>query len=216
MKKQLLFSFIVTALFSMSSVAQIKKGAIFLGGDIGGSTQKTTYSSSANVNKQSGFYISPVLGKVIEDNLVFGINASVNIFNTKLTGTNNENKQRSYGAGIFIRKYRPVGKSGFSIFAQENLGYSYYKSEVNPLTPGFNSDIRNTISISVSPGISYTLTQRLQLEAGLANILSLNYLTEKQNTGGIFPASSKSNGFSINGSLNGFSSVYVGFRYLLD
>ena len=129
MKKQFFFIYILTSFFALPSVAQIKKGAIFLGGDIGGSTQKSTYSNSPNTDKQSSFYIAPVFGKAIKENLVFGVNASVRVFNSKTTGTANENKQHSYGASIFLRKYKQIGKSGFSLFAQGNLGYFYNSSK---------------------------------------------------------------------------------------
>lgn len=215
MKKLSFLIFIVFALLTTSSFAQIKKGATFLGGDISSSAQKTT--SGANTNKQKSFYVSPVFGKAIKENLVFGGTISVNFFNNKTISSDyTETKQHSYGAGIFMRKYKPIGKGGFFLFVQGNLGYSYFDSKLNTLTSGSTNDKRNTISITVVPGVSYTITKKLQLEAGLTDLLSFQYFTEKQEMTDIVSASYKTNGFNISSSIDGASSIYVGFRVLLN
>lgn len=216
MKKKIYLPAIVIAFFVIPSFAQIKKGAIFLGGDIGGSTQKATYSNSTDVSKQNGLNISPVYGKAIKENLVLGLSASINIYNNKSTGSGSEVKQNSYGAAVFIRKYKPIGKSGFSLFAQGDLGYSYSNSKNNPQSTNYSINKRNNVGINLFPGISYTISRKLQLETGLANLLSLNYTTQKQDNGGAIPYSTKANGFSFGSSIDGTSLVYIGFRLLIN
>src|SRR5215213_1376453 len=120
MKKSILL--LSLSFYFFSSVnAQITKGSIFLGGDIGASTQKS--ESMSVLNKQSGFSISPVVGKAIRENLVFGIELSYAFSKTQYT--DQEQKINSYGSGIFLRKYKPIGKSGFYIFLHGRAAYRH-------------------------------------------------------------------------------------------
>lgn len=214
MKKQLLL-FLLTGLFlSTVSNAQIKKGAIFLGGDIGGSNQKTEYNNGAFPERQTGLLISPLFGKAIKENLVFGGNLTVNLSNNKTIATNTQAKQQSYGGGFFLRKYKSVGKSGFYLFMQGGVNYIYYHSKADsngPLT--LNT---NTVSVNIYPGISYSVSKKLQLETGLNNLLSLNYYTEKNIYGSGSPTIAKVKGFNIAGSIDNPASLYLGFRVLLN
>lgn len=66
-----IFTLTICVLSFASLHAQIKKGSTFLGGNLGASTQKTKSADTA-VNSQKGFLVSPVFGKAIKDNLVFG------------------------------------------------------------------------------------------------------------------------------------------------
>lgn len=64
--KKIYLTIVTVSLLVCSSNAQIKKGSIFLGGDIGGSIQKTKSEGVTN-NKQNGINISPVFGKAIKE-----------------------------------------------------------------------------------------------------------------------------------------------------
>src|SRR5262245_29001873 len=127
MKKYLLLLSIATVFTLCATHAQIKKGATFLGGDIGGSTAKTK-SADTTYSKQNGFYISPVFGKAIRENLILGFDLVTNIYNNEnAASVGYDQKHRSYGGGVFLRKYKQLGSSGFSIFAQARLGVSFNK-----------------------------------------------------------------------------------------
>src|SRR5450432_479199 len=115
MRKFTFLFLVITFLFTVTTNAQIKKGSVFLGGDIGGSTQKTKDNGTA-INSQDGLSISPVFGKAIKENLILGADAIFSLYKDKdanpVPYTNQRNN--SYGAGIFIRKYKPIRKSSFS------------------------------------------------------------------------------------------------------
>ncbi len=213
-KKSLLIATIASMTFFYSN-AQIKKGAIFLGGDIGGSAQKTK-TNITTTDKQTGITISPVWGKAIKENLILGANAGFNFYTNDNTGTASNQKQNSYGLGIFLRKYKQVGKSGFSLFFQGGIGSSYYTLKTKGPAAYFDDIKRYNITVNAYPGISYTVNKKLQLETGFNNLLTLNYYTEKRDIGGGSPLKSKTNGFNISSSLNNLSSLYVGFRVLLN
>ena len=216
--KKLYFSSVTCLLFlAFTSSAQIKKGSLFLGGNLGGSTQ-TSKSNGATTNKQNGVTVSPVIGKAVSDNLIFGIDLSYSFFKNENTGTNqNQNqKQQGYGAGVFIRKYKPLGKSGFLLFLQGDINYGYSNNELNsqPLFPYKTK--RYSTGISSYPGISYAVSKKLHIETGFNNLISLNYFTEERIDGGITTNTNRTNGFSVNTSLNNLSNLYVGFRLLLS
>jgi hypothetical protein len=202
-------------LFVSSANAQIKKGSVFLGGDIGGSIQKTK-SGDITTNKQNGINISPVFGKAIKDNLIFGVNAGFGIYNNDNPVNNWEYNTNSYNAGVFVRKYKNLATSGFYLFVQGGLGINYYKQKQEGLSPvNFDETRRVTVGINAYPGISYAVSKKLHLETGFNNLLSLNYFIDKREVGS--PVTKyKTNGLGISSSLNNAtSSLYLGFRLLI-
>ncbi|MGZ8549103.1 MAG: hypothetical protein ACXWV2_00515 [Chitinophagaceae bacterium] len=215
MKKTLL-AIITVSLLVCSANAQIKKGSVFLGGDISGSTQKTK-SGDVTTNKQNGINISPVFGKAIKENLVLGVNAGLGIYDNKYPAGNNTNfKTNSYGAGVFLRKYKNIGTNGFYLFVQGGLGVNYMTQEhEGPFAANFNELKRISVGINAYPGLSYAVSRKLHLETGFNNLLTLNYFHDKLETGSPV-TTSKTNGFSIASSLNNATSyLYLGFRLLV-
>lgn len=202
-------------IFSFALNAQIKKGSVFLGGDISGSMQKTK-SGGSSENEQNGFTVSPVVGKAIRDNLVFGVNGGIG-FSENESASSSDSKQISYGLGVFLRKYKPLGNSGFYLFLQGGLNFSYYHSELEFAINSFKNDTkRYGAGVNAYPGISYAVNKKLHLETGFNNLLYLNYWHEKHEEG-ISPRTEYiTNGFNIGTSLNNISSLYLGFRVLLS
>jgi hypothetical protein len=213
--RKIILAIITVSLFVSSANAQIKKGSIFLGGDIGGSIQKTK-SGGITTNKQNGINISPVFGKAIKDNLIFGVNAGFGIYNNDNPVNKWEYNTNSYNAGVFVRKYKNLATSGFYLFVQAGLGINYYKQKQEGLSPmDFDETKRVTVGINAYPGISYAVSKKLHLETGFNNLLSLNYFIDKREVGS--PVTKyKTNGLGISSSLNNAtSSLYLGFRLLI-
>jgi hypothetical protein len=207
------FTLVISICILVSLDAQIKKGSIFLGGDIGASTAETK-SADTTYRKQNGVSISPVFGTAIKDNLIFGGHINFVLSNDNYTNTV-EQQYNIYGAGLFLRKYKFIGSSGFSIFVQGDLGYSYYHEKSSGYSSLSSDTKRNTIYISAYPGLSFTVTKKLQLETGFNNLLYLNYWNEKYERPGTLGSSFNTNGFSIGSSLNNLSNLYLGFRLLI-
>ena len=214
--RKIILAIFTVSMFVCSANAQIKKGSIFLGGDISGSTQKTK-SNDVTTYKQNGINISPVFGKAIKENLVLGVNAGFGIYKNEYPAGGNTNfKTSSYNAGAFLRKYKNIGTSGFYLFVQGGLGGSYMtQKQEGPFTPVFDELKRISVGINAYPGLSYAVSRKLHLETGFNNLLSLYYFHDKRETGN--PGSiSKTNGFSVASSLNNAtSSLYLGFRLLI-
>ena len=213
MKKTLLSAVIVFA-FICSVNPQIPKGSIFLGGDIGGSVQKTK-SGDVTTNKQSGINISPVFGKAIKENLVVGLNASFGIYNNENLPNNGKFETDYYAAGIFIRKYKNLGKSDFYLFFQAGMSASFNtQKQEGPFTPlikqkGFS------VGLIAYPGLSYAVSKKLHLETGFNNLVSIGYTTNKIESGSPVIIS-KSNSLSFSSSLsNATSSLFLGIRVFI-
>jgi hypothetical protein len=200
--------------FVFSTNAQVKKGSVFLGGDIGGSVQKTK-SADITTNKQSGINVSPVFGKAIKDNLVLGVNAGFGMYDNDYPLNNGRNDSKSYNAGVFLRKYKNIGSGGFYLFVQGGLGATHFSQEQVNLYSSNEETKRFMIGLNAYPGISYGVSKKLHLETGFNNLLTLNYFNEKRKTGSPV-TTDKTNGFAISSSLNNASSsLYLGFRLLI-
>lgn len=222
MKQLHTISLALSLTITLTATAQVNKGAIFLGGNIGFSHYKIDYGSSNADTKTNSVLIAPVFGIAMKNNLVAGVTANFGSSATKEVNTPNSAESRSnmYGAGLFLRKYKAIGKSGFSLFAQGNLGGSYNKSENENPPIGYRQEIKITsFGISAAPGISFAVSRKLQLETGFNNALSLTFSNQKASnyTNSTLTSSQKTNGFDISTSLNSFtSSFYLGFRVLLN
>lgn len=214
--RKILLPFITVLFFSIGGHAQIKKGSIFLGGDIGGSYQNTK-TDDVTSNKISTLNITPVFGKAISENLIAGVSVGINFYNNKYIIDDAQYKTKAYNAGIFIRKYKSIGTDGFYLFVQGGFGASYLKQKITgfPVT-GLDELKRISVGFSAYPGLSYRITKKLHLESGFNNLLTLNYFNEKRDVIDTAPATFKTNGFSISSSLNNASSaLYLGFRLLI-
>ncbi len=212
MKKSLPLIFIAFTIAGTAN-AQITKGSVFLGGDVSAYTQKTK-SEGEVTNKSSGIYVMPVFGKAIRENLVFGITAGLSISDNEVLTNNVEQEAKGYNAGVFLRKYKNIGTSGFYIFIQGGLGANYQLQENSGTYVGYDKTKKITIGLNAYPGISYAVSRKFHLESGFNNLLMINYYQEKRETGTPV-VDYKTNGFAISSSLQNSSALYLGFRVLI-
>jgi len=202
-----------------SAIAQIKKGAVLLGGQLGFSSSSINSNDVNTVQQQSskGFSITPALGKAVRENLVVG--ADISYVYSKYTITNSVlDKSNSYGIGFFVRKYKELGK-GFYLFGQARAGGSYFKKDhIDHYTPQAVSTASKgyDIQLGVYPGVAYSASRRFQLEAGFNNLGYVRYSHSRQTPNTNLSASNTYNNFSLGSSLSDFAGFTVGFRVLLN
>lgn len=211
--KQSLFFLFALVLLTITSRAQITKGSVLLGGNFSVSASETEAGTDS---KQNGFTISPVYGKATRENLIWGVEAGVG-------GTSSRNKQtgykqsgNSYSLGVFVRKYKPVGKNGFYIFIQGKIAGDYNKNE-SRITPGNFKTFTDSKSIGlyVYPGISFAVSKRFHLESGFNNLLSLSYGANRVKENSVLV--NKVSGINLSANLSNMASTfYLGFRFLID
>jgi hypothetical protein len=208
-----LFTLPIIIMISISLSAQIKKGSIFLGGDLSGGLSKTKVADST-FNKQNGLNVSPVFGKAVEDDLVFGGHLDLNFSENNYSGTYPDQRNDSYGGGIFLRKYKAIGKGGFYVFLDGGLNYIYRRYKYG--ATGYSSDTKqNIIYVTAFPGLSYALTKKLHLETGFRELLNLNYSHEKKIETNLSTTTYSTNHVGFDSNLDNLSSLYLGFRLLI-
>jgi hypothetical protein len=215
MRKTLLL-LVVSCTFITSAFSQITKGSLLLGGDLSAFSNKQEFVP--NENKNSGITFSPLIGKAVKDNLIIG--GLLRIGYLKNENTSNSSSStvtgNNYGAGVFVRKYKNF-KNNFYGFLQGNLEYGFEKTESKQTNILTGENKGNRIGLNLSPGLSYKISEKLHIEAGLREIAAINYQKQTNKTFNQGNTSkSESNSISFNTSLNNFtSSLFFGFRFLL-
>ncbi len=202
-------------LIVFTAQAQIKKGAVLLGGNISVGKSKQTYTNTDNESTNSYLNISPSLGFVTADNAVWGFNLTVGI-QTSESNQPTEAKASSYGGAFFHRRYVTLGK-GFYLFGQAAAGYNYNKQKISAPT---NNQTRTTrtdhVYVSAYPGVTYAVSKNFHLEAGLNELLSLSYSVQNETTVSSGSVSTyKNKGFSFGTNFSNSNPFNVGFRFLL-
>lgn len=195
------------------SKAQVTKGSVLLGGDIGFTSNKVEIenASISYTNKMSSFTATPVFGKAIKDNLVVGIFAGAT--RSKSDQVNyGYDKSKGYNGGLFIRKYRSIGTSKFYLFLQGSAGGYYTESESYSRGSNNYSSLKTMrYNLNVYPGLSFAVSKKFHLETGFSNLLYAEYSHENRYDG----SQRINDAFALGTSLNNLSNFYLGFRILL-
>lgn len=190
--------------------AQFTTGKYLLGGDLNFQTEGEKdikyHDENANVNFK--------LGKLIKENTVVGVNLSY-----KHTSSENRvNLSNQYGAGIFYRKYKSLSKD-FHLFGEAGLNYAHGEYKNNISGTIINKVITNGVSISLMPGLSYTLTNKVQIELLMPDLVGIGYshARTKINLSGITGLPNDKNNFTFLTNLdkNFLSNFGVGFKFIL-
>ena len=187
-----------------SASAQIAKGSVMLGGNVGFNTSKNE-AFGTTVRKENSFYISPAVGVAIKENLFVGGDLAYRS-NTQENNGAGKTTNNGFGIGAFVRQYKNLGKSGFYLFGQGRLGadITHVKSGSTTTNNGF------AIGLGLTPGISYAVNSKLHLETSLANLFSVGYNSSKNKGADI-----KSNSFSADVNLGSLQQWNVGIRFIL-
>jgi len=195
--------------------AQIKKGDIILGGDLGFSTSTQSSNQSPDKSKQNGVNISPSIGWAVKDDLTMGVILSFLHSKSESAGNGQTQTIDNYGLGYFIRKYKMLG-SGFALFAEGNLigGYGHTKNIPSPGST--ESDLKGyNVKLGFYPGIAYFISRHVMLETGFRDLAYANYNHIKTTYTGV-TGDSKSSTFSIGTGLSDqLSNFTVGLKWIL-
>ena len=210
MKRKLVITSL--CLFGLVSAgqAQMKKSAVLLGADLSYGVQKNEYNNGSNLKSANiGFSV----GKFFTESKVFGIIANYG-FNSQRINSNDSliSKTDNYNLGVFCRHYKALGK-GFYFFGQSAATYGQTKQDlVQSITKS------KGLSINLTPGISYQVFKKLQMEITLPsiaylNIGSTNYVVKNDPS-----FNYKTNTFSIGSSIIGstpLNNLSLGVRLIL-
>jgi len=222
MKQKFLLASVTVLLLSLTTKAQIGKGSVWLGGNIGYSSSRTSGSGTGPVNspeaKTKSGWIAPAIGKAVKDNLIVGISLSYQNVHYSDYAQYKKDNENYYGAGFFIRQYVPV-LNRLYVFGQGNINFRYYKSEADlsdNYPPNTHTEDKGwNVGLGFQPGVSFAINKKLQLETGFNNLISVQYQDSKE-TSNYVDFGRKNKQFSAGLNLDNASSFYVGFRILLN
>lgn len=208
---------VLSAFTALCADAQIKKGSILIGGQINFHGSNIEYAATPRTEKNNAAVIKISAGQAIKKNVVMGLIAGYSGLRSKkaLNGrsyvTTNFNQ---YQFGLFFRQYKKLGNS-FYFFAEAEA--SYLTSNQTNFDTTSSTPIkyhRSGGQISLTPGIAYNLTKKLQLELLAPSIAAISYTSSKTGAPGL---AYKEKEFRVNSSLNGspLSNLALGFRIVL-
>jgi|SRR6185437_4327183 len=217
MKIKILLSFAIFFCAAITTNAQINEARYLLGGSF-------SFSNSKNLqpmeSKTQSLSTNIQLGKVIQDNAVAGIILS---YGYTYTSSNIPViRVDQYGAGVFYRKYKLIAKD-FYLFGEVDALYSYSRNKTGNFQVGHDGTrfASNLGSLSFTPGLSYSICKRIQMELLMQNLVSLSYAAIKTETtfttGPSTITIGKANSFSANVNVNSslLDNFGIGFKFLL-
>jgi hypothetical protein len=210
---------IIAGLLFLISNAQIKNGAIVLGGELSGYSGKNTRQTQAT-NNSNGFTLGAYFGKAIKQNQVLAITLgysssklvdsySNNDYNTSTTSIAN--------VGLSYRKYNKI-LSVFYFYMEPNLTTSFGKNKQHSsFSTSANSSNSFGINASFSSGLAFRVYKKLQLEINLPQIVRLDYGNSKNSSTNPNSTTVSATYFNFNTSLSGdlFKNVGIGFKFVL-
>jgi hypothetical protein len=215
MKK--IFGLLIIICSCLTLNAQIIKGSILLGGQIFYYNSNINYGTTQpnQKNKSGDFNISA--GKALKENSVLGF--YVTYGNWKANNNYNGNyfinsKVNQYNFGLFYRQYKNLARD-FYFFAEAGVAYiSAIQTDTDTLG---NNKVKYTQSggqLNLTPGISYKIFKKLQLEIFIPSIVSVQYTISKTKSQ---TNNFKQEQFLISTNLNASSlnNLGVGFRFVL-
>jgi outer membrane protein len=162
---------------------------VFIGGNFDASiSNRKDLDNSPITTKTTGysFNVSPTVGKFLSDKVAMGIRigAGFSLSDDQIIGQNRSNRSKGYnlGASPFVRYYFKKWDK-FALFETCILGFNYAKSEYFQNGVPDPPSRLNYYSIDFHPGISYSLSDKLDLE-GEIGFLNLGYtytISNRQN-----------------------------------
>ena len=219
------FLLVLVCIFSLAATtqAQINKGSVWLGGNIGYHESDSKSQTTGNLGMKV-ISFKPSAGKAIKENLIAGVTINVTKATNESDGAvmySSKQIDRNIGGGVFLRQYIPV-VSRLYIFGQVDAGYNKSKSTTegmsnsNPTTTKYKTTTKGwSAGISLTPGVSYAVNNKLHLETGFNSLFSTVYSKSKTSSNNSdFKSSSRT--FSTGINLENESTFYIGFRFLIN
>lgn len=216
-----LVAFFIAIICVLTTHAQIEKGSLSLGGSIGFNQIKAKGDVSAvSTSKTTTTTISPAIGVALKENLVFGVRFNYMNYKQKINYEvavpNYLNTDiKSVGGGIFLRRYVPV-ITRLYVFGEGSATYANLKE--NSTQGYYTGNNKRKIKawstgLSFTPGISYGVSKKFQIEGGFNSLFSAAYGKSKSTYNN--NPSGTSETFTAGISQDNESMFFVGFRFII-
>ena len=213
------FSLLIILLSATIGQAQISKGTILLGGNVGGwfiEDEKGTYTPNSKI-KAKDLEIYPTIQFALKDNILFGIRLSYNgnsSYNSLASGPSGD-KTRLYGGGFTLTKYQTLLKN-FYLFLGSAAYYEYSKTVFYD-DPGIvHTATHSTPTVSFTPGLAYNLSKRFYVELAMNDLVNIYYDSFNENYSSPSAKSfERYKRLKYSFGLNSFLPFNIGFRYII-
>jgi Outer membrane protein beta-barrel domain len=193
----------------------IQKGTWNIDGEVSIKTANSESKSDVENSTKNETYFSfnPSMGYAIKNNLMIGMGLGYGYGNNNLAFSDSSNRSfnnnsKKYSVFGYIKKYIPVGDK-FSLNFKGELNFSKSKNNRNSVRNNLfeiqDDDTTNSVSIGISPGITYFLSKHFALESKIG-LLGYTYSKTK----GIGSLEGNSNRFNF--SLNS-AQLFFGISY---
>ncbi len=212
--KQIFLLSTVIALFSLTTSGQIKKGSLHLGGQFSYYNSKVVYNTSQPEQKFNSGNYNISAGTALKENSVLGLYIGYGHYYFKDSSNYySKIKDDRYNIGVFYRQYKRLAKD-FYFFGELGGGYigsnrTYVSGPGNVTTKYAQSGA----GLSLTPGISYRIYKKLQVELSIPQIAGVQYAVIKTTS---LVNNSKEDQFSFNTNLNSslLNNLGLGFRFV--
>ncbi len=219
--KKVLISVIAMITFALTANAQV-----FLGGQLGlstsgGSNEWSNGSTKITTDdlKTTTFTFAPQVGFFLSDNFAVGgyLNFALAKQDNAAIYGYDDASQTTIGLTPFARYYF-INSGKLKVAAEGQLGFSYTHRTENSGNVVVSEPKTTTLEFNVRPVAAYSITENIDLEAGL-NVFSFGFSHQsvKEESGNI-TSTDKSNRFNLAGNSNNLLSVgglTIGFIYKL-
>ncbi|MGN7719897.1 outer membrane beta-barrel protein [Chitinophaga sp. 22620] len=156
--------------------AQVKKGNVLVGGNVGFSTNTVEQDGAAGKRTNTAFNISPKAGYALSDKWMVGVfvGTTFSTYKDELTEPDTESKNNMIAPGVFVRNYHMLGEK-VALFGEANVSYGFGSAKQNDTKVYEN----NEIQANIVPGISYFVNKRIVLEGVFGGINYTNAKSER-------------------------------------
>jgi hypothetical protein len=215
MLKHYLLALLLMVFFCSS--AQIKKGSILLGGQLFYYNDKNETDNFTQ--SYQGGSIGVSVGKAYKENRVAGFTIAFSPSKQDNIRNGNDTFNLNYhrfDIGVFLREYKRLAKD-FYFFGQIDAAFITSNQKEDYKRGGDLKATQKGGFISLTPGISYQVFTKMQLELTIPNILGLQYLVTKIDSQNLQVQSSKRKQMSFYSNVNNNTSLGwlgVGFRFI--
>jgi hypothetical protein len=166
MKKFIIMAALCLPLFA---IAQVEQGRSFISGGFGFTSNSPDNPQAGSTKHLSRFDINAMYGYLVGNTWAIGVSPNFQT-QTQTFFDDSKNRSNSFGIGPFVRKYFALGdKFYFHLDATYNFNQQKDFSETptgdsGPVTKS------TTHVVSLAPGASYFITNRVALQATLGKL----------------------------------------------
>ncbi len=212
----LLLVFVLTCV--ITTRAQINKGSVLSGTNIGYSQTKSENITAVGTNfKIQSFKVSPSVGVAIKENLVAGIRFDYlnSIQKSNFNPSTHKQDNKNYGGSLFIRRYVPL-ISRLYVFGEGSASYNVVRDKYVENNNSYTNERKGkgwNTGLHVTPGIAYGICKNFQIECGFNSLLSVTY--EKNKTTFNDYITEEREQFTSGIGQDNQSMFFIGFQFVL-